>query len=68
MTDREDDDILYECECFRILRFVDDEGQANITISFFDHGMDLYLSEEEFSHFAEAVGGLVTKPQNVVHH
>ena len=68
MTDREDDDILYECECFRILRFVDDEGQANITISFFDHGMDLYLSEEEFSHFAEAVGGLVTKPQNVVLH
>lgn len=68
MTDREDDDILYECECFRILRFVDDEGQANITISFFDHGLDLYLSEEEFSHFAEAVGGLVTKPQNVVHH
>ena len=68
MTDREDDDILYECECFRILRFVDDEGQANITISFFDHGLDLYLSEEEFGHFAEAVGSLVTKPHNVVHH
>ncbi|MFP6664145.1 MAG: hypothetical protein VCC00_08105 [Deltaproteobacteria bacterium] len=68
MTDRAEEDVLYECECFRILRFIDDEGQANITISFFDHGLDLYLSEEEFGHFAEAVGGLSAPPEQVVHH
>ena len=56
MTQREDEDILYECDCFRIVRFVDDEGSANVSISFFDHGLDLYLSDEEFGHFAEAVG------------
>lgn len=68
MTEREDEDVLYECECFRILRFIDEEGHANVTISFFDHGLDLYLSEEEFGHFADAVSGFQVAPQTVVHH
>ena len=62
MSQRDDEEILYECECFRVVRFVDDEGSANVSISFFDHGVDLYLSEEEFAHFAEALGGLHEAP------
>lgn len=68
MTQREDDDILYECDCFRIVRFVDDEGSANVSISLFDHGLDLYMSDEEFGHFAEAVSGLQPAPQKALHH
>ncbi|MDG2303843.1 MAG: hypothetical protein P8R42_04160 [Candidatus Binatia bacterium] len=68
MTQREDEDILYECDCFRIVRFVDDEGSANVSISFFDHGLDLYLSDEEFGHFAEAVGNLQPAPAKALHH
>ncbi len=68
MADRNDEDTLYECECFRILRFVDDEGESSISISFFDHGLDLYLSEEEFGHFAEAIAGLQSIPQGSFHH
>jgi len=68
MTQREDYDILYECDCFRIVRFVDDEGSANVSISFFDHGLDLYLSDEEFGHFADAVGGLRAAPAKTLHH
>lgn len=68
MTQREEDDILYECDCFRIVRFVDDQGSANVSISFFDHGLDIYLSDEEFGHFAEAVGGLQPAPAKALHH
>lgn len=68
MTQREDEDILYECDCFRIVRFVDDEGSANVSISFFDHGLDLYLSDEEFGHFAEAVASLQPAPYKALHH
>ena len=68
MSQRDDEEILYECDCFRIVRFVDDEGSANVSISFFDHGVDLYLSDEEFSHFAEAVGGLQTPAYKAFHH
>lgn len=68
MSQRDDEDVLYECDCFRIVRFVDDEGAVNVSISFFDHGLDLYLSDEEFSHFAEAVGGLQTVPAKAFHH
>lgn len=68
MTQREDEDILYECDCFRIVRFVDEEGTANVSISFFDHGLDLYLSDEEFGHFAEAVSGLQPAPYKALHH
>lgn len=68
MTQREEDDVLYECDCFRIVRFVDDQGSANVSISFFDHGLDLYLSDEEFGHFAEAVGGLQPTPYKALQH
>jgi hypothetical protein len=68
MSQRDDEEILYECECFRVVRFVDDEGSANVSISFFDHGVDLYLSEEEFAHFAEALGGLQDLPHRAVQH
>ena len=44
MSHRDDEEILYECECFRVVRFVDDEGSANVSISFFDHGVDLYAN------------------------
>ena len=26
MSHRDDEEILYECECFRVVRFVDDEA------------------------------------------
>lgn len=68
MSHRDDEEILYECECFRVVRFVDDEGSANVSISFFDHGVDLYLSEEEFAHFAEALGSLQDLPHRAVQH
>ena len=68
MTHRDDEDIMYECECFRVVRFLDDEGSANVSISFFDHGLDLYLSEEEFGHFAEALGNLQPTPVRALQH
>ena len=68
MSQRDDEEILYECECFRIVRFVDDEGSANVSISFFDHGLDLYLSDEEFSHFSEALTGLQPAAAKAFHH
>ena len=68
MTQREDEEILYECDCFRIVRFVDDEGSANISISLFDHAMDLYMSDEEFGHFAEALATLQPAPLKELQH
>ena len=49
-------------------RFVDDEGSANVSISFYDHGIDLYLSEEEFGHFVEALSGLQPLPVKSFQH
>lgn len=57
MGDR-DEKVLYECDCFRILRYGDDEGETNIALSLFNHGLDVYMSEEEFAHFVEVLGGL----------
>jgi hypothetical protein len=37
-------------------------SSPNVSISFFDHGVDLYLSEEEFAHLVEALGGLQPLP------
>ena len=68
MSERDDDDTLYECDCFRVVRFTDDEGTANVSISFYDHGLDLYLSEEEFAHFVEALGGLQPLPYKAFQH
>lgn len=68
MSQREDDEILYECECFHISRYVDDEGTANVRISFFDHGLDLYMSDEEFGHFANALGELRPRARTSLHH
>ena len=69
MTQREEEEILYECDCFRIVRFIDDEGATNVSISYFDHGIDLYMSDEEFGHFAEALGSLQPAPPNkALHH
>jgi hypothetical protein len=68
MSQRDDEDTLYECDCFRVVRFVDDDGAANVSISFYDHGIDLYLSEEEFAHFVEALGGLQPLPYKAFQH
>lgn len=68
MSHRDDEDTLYECDCFRVVRFVDDEGGANVSISFYDHGIDLYLSEEEFGHFVEALSGLQPLPVKSFQH
>jgi hypothetical protein len=46
----------------------DDEGTANVRISFFDHGLDLYMSDEEFGHFAEALGELRPQARTSLHH
>jgi hypothetical protein len=38
------------------------------SISFYDHGVDLYLSEEEFAHFVEALNGLQPLPYKAFQH
>lgn len=53
-----DEKVLYECECFRVLRYGDDEGETNVAVSFFNHGLDIYMNEEEFAHLVEVLGGL----------
>jgi hypothetical protein len=53
-----DEKVLYECECFRVLRYGDEEGETSIALSFYNHGVDLYLSEDEFAHLVEVLGGL----------
>lgn len=53
-----DEKVLYECECFRVLRYWDDEGQTNVAISLYNHGVDIYLNEDEFAHLVEVLGGL----------
>jgi hypothetical protein len=53
-----DEKVLYECDCYRVLRYGDEEGRANIALSFFEHGIDIYLDEEEFAHLVEVLGGL----------
>ena len=68
MSNRDDEETLYECDCFRVVRFVDDEGTANVSVSFFDHGLDLDLSEEEFAHFVEALAGLQPLPYKAYQH
>ena len=65
----DEDEILYECECFRVVRFTDEEGGQSISISLFDHGLDLYLSDEEFGHLVEALTGLQNvAPAKAYHH
>ena len=53
-----DEKVLYECECFRVLRYSDEEGKANVALSLFNHGLDIYMNEEEFAHLAEVLSGL----------
>lgn len=53
-----DEKILYECECFRVLRYWDEEGRTNIALSLYNHSIDLYLNEDEFAHLVEVLGGL----------
>jgi hypothetical protein len=53
-----DEKVLYECECFRVLRYGDEEGQTNIALSLYNHGVDVYFSEDEFAHLVEVLGGL----------
>jgi hypothetical protein len=53
-----DEKVLYECECYRVLRYWDDEGRTSIALSLFDHGIDIYLDEDEFAHLVEVLGGL----------
>lgn len=53
-----DEQVLYECECFRVLRYWDEEGRANVALSLYNHGVDVYLNEDEFAHLVEIFGGL----------
>ena len=53
-----DEKVLYECECYRVLRYGDEEGRTSIALSLFDHGIDIYLDEDEFAHLVEVLGGL----------
>ena len=39
-SDRDEDDTLYECDCFRVVRFPDDEGQVQVCITFNANGID----------------------------
>ncbi|MEA2624697.1 MAG: hypothetical protein QOD06_742 [Candidatus Binatota bacterium] len=57
MADK-NDEVLYECDCFRVLKYWDEDGQANVSLSLYNHGIDVYLTEEEFAHLVEVVGGL----------
>jgi hypothetical protein len=58
MTEKDDEKILYECECFRVLRYEDDDGTANVALSLYNHGIDVYLNEDEFAHLVEVLSGL----------
>lgn len=53
-----DEKVLYECECFRVLQYADEEGQMNVALSLYNHGVDVYLTEDEFAHLVEVLGGL----------
>lgn len=67
MSDRDEDETLYECDCFRVVRFTDDEGQVQVCITFNANGIDLYMPEEEFGHFVEAMGGIDAPPAKSFH-
>ncbi|MGH7898065.1 MAG: hypothetical protein ACREQQ_08935, partial [Candidatus Binatia bacterium] len=53
-----DEKVLYECDCFRVLRYWDDEGRTNIAFSLYNHGIDVFLNEDEFAHLVEVLSGL----------
>ncbi|MGH7819251.1 MAG: hypothetical protein ACREQ9_05715 [Candidatus Binatia bacterium] len=53
-----DEKVLYECDCFRVLRYGDEEGRTNVALSLYNHGIDVYLNEDEFAHLVEVLGGL----------
>ena len=57
MADK-DEKVLYECDCFRVLRYGDADGRSNVALSLFDHGIDIFLDEDEFAHLVEVLGGL----------
>lgn len=64
----DDDETLYECDCFRVVQYTDDEGSTNVSIYFVDRGVDLILTEEEFGHFVEAMSGLQPLPLKSFQH
>lgn len=53
-----DEKVLYECDCFRVLKYWDEDGHTNIALSLYNHGIDVYLNEDEFAHMVEVLGGL----------
>jgi len=57
MTDK-DEKVLYECDCFRVLRYEDEDGKTNVALSLYNHGIDVYLNEDEFAHLVEVLSGL----------
>ncbi len=58
MAAEKDEKILYECDCFRVLRYWDEEGRTNVAFSLYNHGVDIYLNEDEFAHLVEVLSGL----------
>ena len=42
----------------RVLRYWDEEGQTNVALSLYNHGLDIYLNEDEFAHLVEVLSGL----------
>ena len=58
MSAEKDEKVLYECECFRVLRYWDDDGKTNVAVSLYNHGVDIYLNEDEFAHLVEVLSGL----------
>ena len=50
-----DEKVLYECDCFRVLRYWDEDGQTNVALSLYNHGLDVYLNEDEFAHLVEVL-------------
>ncbi|MEY4948530.1 MAG: hypothetical protein RL698_741 [Pseudomonadota bacterium] len=69
MSGHDDDEVLYDdCQCFEVVRFIDEQGEAQVCISFHTNGVSINLSEEEFVHFAEVMGGIETPPSQSSRH
>ena len=53
MADK-NDEVLYECDCFRVLKYWDEDGQANVALSLYNHGIDVYLTEQTVTAYEDA--------------
>ena len=51
------DCFLFDQQVFTLPAW-DEEGQTNVALSLYNHGLDVYLNEDEFAHLVEVLSGL----------